>query len=230
METVMNTAAPIFAGLCVLGAFYLLVRGIRSRGVPQTSYGVARQEARHSMLNSFFGAAFFLILGLIIFSIYGVFSSDFLSEASGDESVVTFTPSPTAMITEPVLEATTAPEPESDSTAAAPINTPVDLENLATSTFTPEVPTETPLPTETPTPQTPTATSTPDVDTAVVNSPNGLWLREAPGGTQEVELIPDGTVLVVLTGRETVDDLEWQQVRTPAGNEGWVAVDFIIYQ
>jgi hypothetical protein len=68
------------------------------------------------------------------------------------------------------------------------------------------------------------------VDTAVVNSPNGLWLREAPGGTQEVELIPDGTVLILLPGLETVDGTEWQQVRTPAGNEGWVAVEFIIYQ
>jgi hypothetical protein len=68
------------------------------------------------------------------------------------------------------------------------------------------------------------------VDTAVVNSPNGLYLREAPGGTQEVELIPDGTILIVLEGREVVDGLEWQQVQTPAGNVGWVAVDFIIYQ
>jgi SH3-like domain-containing protein len=36
-----------------------------------------------------------------------------------------------------------------------------------------------------------------------------------------LELLPD---------RQTVDDLEWQQVRTPAGNEGWVAAEFLIYQ
>jgi SH3-like domain-containing protein len=68
------------------------------------------------------------------------------------------------------------------------------------------------------------------VATALVNSPNGLWLRESPGGTQEVELIPDGSVLILLPGREVANDSEWQQVRTQAGNEGWVAVDFIIYQ
>jgi hypothetical protein len=37
-------------------------------------------------------------------------------------------------------------------------------------------------------------------------------------------------VLTVLAGREVVDGFEWQQVRTPAGNEGWVAVEFIVYQ
>lgn len=228
METVLNMVAPIFAGLCVLGALYLLIRGLRSRGVPQTSYGVARQEARQSMLLSFFGAVILLIVGVLIFSIYGLFSGDLFSEASGNEPVETFTPSPTVMVTEASIEATM--EPVDDQMTADPINTPVDFENLATPTFTPEIPTATPQPTNTPTPQTPTATSTPVVETAVVNSPNGLWLREAPGGTQEVELIPDGTVLTVLAGKETVDDLEWQQVRTPAGNEGWVAVDFLIYQ
>jgi hypothetical protein len=55
-------------------------------------------------------------------------------------------------------------------------------------------------------------------------------LRETPGGTQEVELIPDGTVLILLSGLETLDGTEWQQIHTPAGNEGLVAVDFIIYQ
>jgi hypothetical protein len=228
VETVLNTAAPIFAGLCVLGALYLLLRGFRSRGVPQTSYGVARQEARQSMLIAFFGAIILLLLGLLIFSIYGVFGFDLFSEASGVESGATFTPSPTVMMTSAPAETTI--EPVNNVPTAGPTNTPVDLENLATPTFTPEIPTETPPPSETPTPETPTVTSTPDVDTAVVNSPNGLWLRERPGGTQEVELIPDGSVLTVLAGREIVDELEWQQVRTPAGNEGWVAVDFIIYQ
>ena len=63
-----------------------------------------------------------------------------------------------------------------------------------------------------------------------MSSPNGLYLREAPGGSQELELIADGTELILLDGSETVDDLEWRQVRTPAGNEGWVAADFIVVQ
>jgi hypothetical protein len=74
------------------------------------------------------------------------------------------------------------------------------------------------------------ATETRVLSSAIVNSPNGLWLREAPGGTQEVELIAHETALELLQGLETADDIEWQQVRTPAGNEGWVAAEFLIRQ
>jgi hypothetical protein len=177
------------------------------------------------MLISFFGGTFLLILGLVIFGIYGVFGFEPFPETNELETGATFTPSPTVMTTLPSSEATITPT-ENPTTSVTPVN----LENLETPTFTPEIPTETPEPSETPSPETPTVTSTPDIDTAVVNSPNGLWLRETPGGTQEVELIPDGTVLTVLAGREVVDGFEWQQVRTPAGNEGWVAVEFIVYQ
>lgn len=224
METVLNIAALIFAAICVLGALYLLARGLQSRGVPQSAYGVARQEARHSMLSSFFWAFLFLILGLVIFGVYSLIGFDFLSEASQLEPGLTLTPTLTALPSQATIEL------GNESATIGPTNTPVTLQNLSTPTFTPEIPTETPTPSITPTPPTPTPTNTPDVDTAVVNSPNGLWLRETPGGTQEVELIPHGTVLTLLPGLETIDGTEWQQVRTPAGNEGWVAVDFIIYQ
>ena len=223
METVLNIAALIIAGICVLGALYLLLKGLQSRSVPQSAYDVARQEARHSMLSSFYWAIFFLALGLVIFGLYSVVGFDFLTEASQLEPGVTITPT-----SAPPSEATI--QPVNETVPTGPTSTPVILQNLSTPTFTPEIPTETPTPSITPTPPTPTPTYTPDVDTAVVNSPNGLWLREAPGGTQEVELIPDGTVLILLPGLETVDGTEWQQVRTPAGNEGWVAVEFIIYQ
>jgi hypothetical protein len=68
------------------------------------------------------------------------------------------------------------------------------------------------------------------VPTAIVDSEVGLYLRDAPGGTEEVELLPNGTVLILLDGQETVDGEEWQEVRAPSGNEGWVAVAFIEYQ
>jgi hypothetical protein len=45
-----------------------------------------------------------------------------------------------------------------------------------------------------------------------------------------VELIAHQTELELLQGRETADDIDWQQVRTPAGNEGWVAAEFLVYQ
>jgi hypothetical protein len=86
-------------------------------------------------------------------------------------------------------------------------------------------PSRTPFPTDTPEP-----TNTPILPSAAVSSPNGLWLRESPGGVQELELLPDGSVLILLQGLEIADELEWQEVRTPAGNVGWVAVEFIVYE
>jgi hypothetical protein len=84
--------------------------------------------------------------------------------------------------------------------------------------------------TETPA-ATATATITPTPEpSAIVTAPAGLYLRDVPGGTAELELLGEGTVLVLLPGRQTVDDLDWQEVRTPSGLEGWVAADFLDYQ
>ena len=69
---------------------------------------------------------------------------------------------------------------------------------------------------------TPEPSATAELATALVTSPNGLWLREAPGGNEQLELIPDGTSLTLLPGVEEVDGATWQQILTPAGNEGWV--------
>ena len=93
---------------------------------------------------------------------------------------------------------------------------------LAVSPTSP-VATLTPSPTPTPVP-----TDTPIVIIAVVNSPNGLWLREKPGGTQELELIADLSEIIVLEGTDIAEGLEWRRVRTQSGQEGWVAVEFII--
>ena len=68
------------------------------------------------------------------------------------------------------------------------------------------------------------------IPTAIVVSANGLWLRDSPGGTRELELIPDGATLIVLGGSETVEDSGWQEVETVGGNTGWVAVEFIVYE
>jgi hypothetical protein len=78
----------------------------------------------------------------------------------------------------------------------------------------------------------PVATDTPTAEpvTATVISEAGVWLRAIPGTEgEQLEWVLEGTTLTLLPGLETADDLEWQQVRTPAGNEGWVAVPFIQY-
>ncbi|MCI0396800.1 MAG: SH3 domain-containing protein [Chloroflexi bacterium] len=194
---------PILAGLAVLMGFFFIIQGILARsGITHQAYGVGRIESRQEMLMAFSRGVAALIVGLILFSVYSL--------------------SPRPEVNAPLATAT---RPASLATDSA--STP-----LPTNTFAVQFePTRTPSPAVTP-PEiaTPTATATTHPRTAVVNSPNGLWLREAPGGTQEVELIPDGATLILLPGFEQVNDLDWQQVRTPAGNEGWVAADFLIYQ
>jgi hypothetical protein len=67
------------------------------------------------------------------------------------------------------------------------------------------------------------------VETAVVSSGVGVWLRATPSTTgEQLEWLLDGTVLVLLDGQETADDLLWQQVQTEAGVTGWVAADFLL--
>ncbi|MBX7253849.1 MAG: SH3 domain-containing protein, partial [Candidatus Promineofilum sp.] len=80
-----------------------------------------------------------------------------------------------------------------------------------------------------PTPEaTAAATATTPVQTATVSSGVGVWLRGAPSTTgEQLEWLLDGTVVTLLPGQQTADDLLWQQVRTEAGVEGWVARDFL---
>ncbi|MCB9420695.1 MAG: DUF389 domain-containing protein [Ardenticatenaceae bacterium] len=110
-----------------------------------------------------------------------------------------------------------------------------------TETFTPTpspLPTETPtaVPTDTPTPSptdtptiapTDTAVPTPTPRTAVINSPYGLNLRAEPGTNAVIVtfLAPD-TAVILLDGRETADNLTWQQIEVN-GQTGWVSDRFL---
>jgi hypothetical protein len=128
----------------------------------------------------------------------------------------TFTPTPTATNT-----VTPGPTPTNTLTATAtslPTNTPT-----AVPSDTP-----TPLPTETPTVvPTNTAVPTPTPRTAVINSPYGLNLRAEPGIDSDILtfLAPDA-VVVLLDGRETADNLTWQQIEAD-GQIGWVSDQFL---
>ena len=80
-----------------------------------------------------------------------------------------------------------------------------------------------PLPTAAP--QTPM----PDLPHAVVTNTRGVGLtvRDTPGGG-EVTVIPDGTIVTLLADDVvTANDFTWRRVRTPGGDEGWAAVDFL---
>lgn len=206
MNSIVNAGLIILGGVCLIGAVYFFLRGLFSRRhVPTKAYGVQQQEARHGMLVNFFRGGLLLTIAIITIGISGF--GFFRPVQTVD---LTATPNP------PTRAPVTATE------TAVPTTTPT----ISTPAVSPTSPinSPTPVPSETPVP-----TDTLVVPSATVNSPNGLWLRESPGGTQELELIPDGAVLILMDGLETVEDQRWQQVRTPAGNEGWVAVDFIEY-
>ncbi|MCA9925092.1 MAG: SH3 domain-containing protein, partial [Anaerolineales bacterium] len=77
-------------------------------------------------------------------------------------------------------------------------------------------------------PPVPLPTATPVVETAVVTSGVGVWLRSVPGvDGEQVEWLLANTQVVLLAGQATADEFEWQEVQAPSGNVGWVAVPFI---
>lgn len=211
----LNLIILALAALSTLAALVSLVNALlRRNAMTNEPYGVGRQESRRAMLVAFIRAGVLGVFALILFGVYGL-------SARPDDLVST----------EP--EATfesTATRPAVSGTAAAATRTPTG-EPTATAravtlppAITSAAPTNTPPPTALPT-TTPTA-----VPSAVVNSEVGLYLRPEPGSTVELELLTNGDLLELLEGRETVDDVEWQEVRSASGNEGWVAVEFITYQ
>jgi hypothetical protein len=207
VNLIVNAGLIILGVVCLIGAVYFILQGFTSRRhVPTKAYGVQQQEARQGMLVNFFRGGLLLIVAIIILGIVGF-------------GILR----PTQMIEVPATPNPPTSAPMVATATSAPTTTPT----ISTPAVSPTSPinSPTPIPSETLAP-----TDTPTVPSALVNSPNGLWLREAPGGTQEVELIPDGTVLTLIEGLETVEDQGWQQVQTPAGNQGWVAVEFIEYQ
>ncbi|MDT8304808.1 MAG: SH3 domain-containing protein [Anaerolineae bacterium] len=202
----------ILTGVLSLAAILSTLAGLALRSrIASSPYGVGRQEHRRTMQVAFIRALMFGLLALIFFAGYG------LSVRAGGRE--TAEPS----IEPPVAETPAAPTPDATATAAAL--------PTATATTLPATPTA-PSPAATATPEaTATVTITPTPEpSAIVTAPAGIYLRDEPGGSAELELLAEGTVLVLLPGRETVDDLDWQEVRSPSGLEGWVAADFLDYQ
>ena len=202
MTTVLNIVLLSLAGLSALGALYFLAKGLGARSsIHRQAYSVGQVEARRTSLLNWIRAGFFFLVALIFIGIFAV-----RPLLSGRE------PAPAPTPTLPV--ATTAPQ-----------LTPLTTEPAVT------VPAQT-SPTVSPTSPTAAATAAPTAtaapQTATVSSGVGVWLRGAPSTTgEQLEWLLDGTTVTLLPGQETADDLLWQQVRTAAGVEGWVARDFL---
>ncbi len=116
-------------------------------------------------------------------------------------------------------------------TTAAPAAEGAVIEGVVTVTPTPVVEQFPPLPTETATPDLsfPTATPTRPICRAVIEGTfgNGLTLRSEPGGEQ-VSILAEGDLVTILDqGPTNANGIEWRQVRSLFGDEGWVAGEFL---
>lgn len=206
MTVVLNIALLSLAVLSVLAALYFVMKGMGARSsINRQAYSVGQVEARRSSLVHWVRAAFFLLVGLIFLGIFAV-----RPLLSGRVATAEPTPPPTL----PAQATPTAP--------SAPVVQP---------TIAPAQPSPTSPPVS-PTPQATAApTGTPAPQTATVSSGVGVWLRGAPSTSgEQLEWLLDGTVVTLLAGQQTADDLLWQQVQTQTGVEGWVARDFLTVQ
>jgi hypothetical protein len=211
----LDVIVPALAGVSFVMAVFFLFRAFRFRSLSsRANYGVAQQEALQAMRVDFVRTVAATFVGLILFGVIGL--SPGPSESEPAATTASTAPPPSTHTPTARPSATTAPAQVAPTEAEQEPATPVP-----TVTF--------PSVTETPT-AVPSITPIPEPVTATVASGVGVWLRSIPSTEgEQLKWVFDGTILTLLPGFETADDLDWQEVRTPDGNEGWVAAEFIIY-
>lgn len=216
MTAVLNMVFAVIAGLAILAALYYGGRAVIRRGRSTTAaYNVGRQQARQDVQIDLIRALASIIIALIFLGAFGL------------------TPQPT----EPLISPTETAEPElleeaTDVPTQLPVSVPTQSPTpaLATPEVVENIPTNaSPAPTTAVPTDAPTNTPESAADTAIVSSGVGVWLRSTPSTSgEQLEWLLDGTVLTLLEGQQTADELLWQQVQTQAGVTGWVAADFIV--
>lgn len=203
MTLIFTVVVPVLAVLSILAMVYFAYKALTERSrSSRKAYNVGRQESHKAARVNLIRSAAFLVLALLLLLIFMVG----LTAPVALAPQATPTLPPTAV--PPTLAATDTPgvEPTTEPTPTSPLPTPT-----ATAS--------------------PTPTNTPEPPTATVSSGVGVWLRSAPGtDTEQLEWLLDGTVLLVLSGRETAEGIEWQQVQTAAGVEGWVAAEYLVIE
>lgn len=218
LETIgrfLGNIALYVAVLLALVALYFLWIAFREwRSSTRAAFGIERDIAISEMMGAVARAGIVIVVGAVVLVLGQV--GQRIGEPSDDTSA----------------EATqTVPSALPEQGTATP-GTGEGVPTLApTDTLPPELTDIPPLPVE-PT-ETPVFEPTPQ--TARVTPFGGVWLRDAPnGGT--IAVLPQGSIVQFLEGREFAGDFEWQRVRvlnTPAevaslvDQEGWVAAEFV---
>lgn len=189
----------IFAGICLLAAFRMLLIGMRSRNSANSQFfNVGRLEAQRKVLRSLLSTVGFVMLALIFLVGAVTIPDDFLSgwfTPNEDEQLAQFDPD-TASV-------------ESGSFADAEAGEGRGIEQA----------TSTPIPTVTPEP-------TPERDYIYVDSPIvGLYIRDLPDG-DIIDVLEDRSRLSLGGESTIINGINWILVGTDDEREGWVAEQF----
>ena len=216
MQAVLSVIIPLLGAIGILAAIFFGLRALSSRlQMSKEAYGVGQLETRRSMQKDLIWAAMALIVGLIFLGVYALLPNG--NEAVAPESDTT----PAPEMTVESIETELAPANETAVPDATNSPTPVPFPESQVTVL----PTNPPAPSPT---SIPTSTPEPEPQTAVVASGVGVYLRANPSTIAlDLEWLLDGTELVVLPEQTDADGYTWVLVRTPQGNEGWVATDFI---
>ena len=208
-----NISDYIVALLGLVVLYFLWVAFREWRVGQQAAFSIERDIASSEMIGAAGRAGIVVVVGAVVFGL-------------GQLGLEVGAPDPTAGPGTPRVEATIPvfKTPTLGSGGPAPTAVATDVSQPAETIV--------PLPSLVPT-QPPVVEPTPQ--TAQVTEFGGVWLRDAPnGGT--VQVMPQGTIVEFLEGRQVGGTYEWQLVRilnTPAGSEalvgleGWAAVDFM---
>lgn len=214
MALMFTVMLPVLAAIILITAVFFIGRAfIRRSQRDRQPYGVGQQEIRRAMHVDFVRGLVAAVVGLVVLLAMGF-----------GNWVLPMLPSPV-----PTEVVDVAPDPNG---SGGDVESPPTVTPTLTAVSPTITPTPLPaMPTVTPTVvTTPTPTPQPEPETAVVQSGVGVWLRSAPSpDSEQLEWLLDGTVLALLPGYQVGEQFEWQEVAAPSGQEGWVAVDFIIY-
>ncbi|PIE80124.1 MAG: hypothetical protein CSA11_09435 [Chloroflexi bacterium] len=218
MQAFVSVIIFILGSIGILIALFFGLQALSlHREARREAYGFGQLRNKRSMQKYLVWAALSLIVGLVFLGIDSFLSAG--TEAAAPELTPTMaveTPE-----SEPVMAAETPAGSEQDVPPAANSPTPVPFPESQVTVL----PSVTPIPTD---PPAPTDTPEPELQTAVVASGVGVYLRQEPStSAPDLEWLLDGTSLTVLPERTDADGYTWVLVRTTDGIEGWVATDFI---
>lgn len=216
MQAVLSVIIPLLGAIGILVAIFFGLRALSTRlQASKQAYGVGQLESKRSMQKDLIWAVMALIVGLIFLGVYALLPDG--NEGTASEPDMT----PAPEMTVESIETELAPVNETAVPEATNSPTPVPFPESQVTVL----PTNPPAPSPT---AIPTSTPEPELQTAVVASGVGVYLRQDPSTTApDIEWLLDGTELVVLPGQTEADGYTWVLVRTSSGTEGWVATDFI---